>query len=475
MAELSDSSSRMDGPLALDPSGSPTRRRRSGGSGRSGSGSGSSGSARGSRSSRSGEDAGALDPVTTTQQNIVFGVFAVLMICLTVFQKIGYVPSKAFIIPIILPVAYVALGVGVLFARPVFRPERAILYLALVTLSTLSNVLFAPKYSLGSMALYYALYLPFLVAFDTTRATYRRCLDFFCTVMLVFAGIVWAQHAIQISIGWQYWPNLDKLLPPSLLIPEFNYIQPIEWGLNLMKPSGIAFLEVSILSQFITFALIIELLYFQRVQRAVFFGATLLATFAGTGLVLLLVSLPIIFSRMNTRVFAIMLATAFFALFVALELHWFDLVAHRFGEFQETGSSANSRFIAPLDRIRIALIDPHGVYGGAGAGQIEAGGNTFWWPIAKTTVEYGLLEGIFFYVFYLTCLFDKAPSKQLAFVIAIWFSFEGTLLTALNPITCVMLSTMFVVRDEKRVRRRRSSSESGSVSGLAEPGPAVAV
>jgi hypothetical protein len=231
-----------------------------------------------------------------------------------------------------------------------------------------------------------------------------------------------------------------------------------------MKPSGIAFLEVSILSQFITFALIIEMLYFQRGRRAVFLGATLLATFAGTGLALLLISLPIIFSRMNVRLFAILLAVSFVALFVALQLHWFDLVAHRFGEFQQTGSSANSRFIAPLDRIRTALLDPQGIYAGVGAGKIESGGNTFWWPIVKTTVEYGLLEGILFYVFFFYSLFERAPSKQLAFVIAIWFSFESTLLTPLNPLACVMLSTMFIVRDEKRVRRRSSSRRDGGTT-----------
>jgi hypothetical protein len=469
LAEDRDSSSRTDELLVPGSSG---RRRRSSSSGRSSSSSsGSQGGSRAARASRPSEDA-AVESVTATQQNVVFGVFVAMLLGITVFQKIGYVPSKAFVIPLILPIAYAALGIGVLFAKPVFRPERAMLYLAVMAVSTLSNVLFAKTFSPGSLGLYYVLYLPFLVAFDTTRATYRRCLDFFCTVMLGFAVIVWLQHAIQISIGWQYWPNLDKILPPSLLVPEFNYIQPIEFGLNLMKPSGITFLEVSILSQFFTFALIMELLYFQRARRAVFFGATLLATFAGTGLFLLLVSLPIVFSRMNTRVFAIMLATAFAALFVALELHWFDLVAHRFGEFQQTGSSANSRFIAPLDRIRVALLDPHGVYGGVGAGQIESGGNTFWWPIAKTTVEYGLLEGILFYVFYLFSLFDRAPSKQIAFVIAIWFSFEGTLLTPLNPIACVMLSTMFIVRDEKRIRKRKS--ESSSVGGASDPVAAAA-
>lgn len=462
MAEQRDAGSRTDRPLTFDSS---EGKRRSGGGG---GGRRSGGSARGGREHRGGDEA-TLDPVTADQQNIVFWVFAAMTIGITVFQKIGYVPNKSFVIPLILPISYAALGVGVLFAKPVFRPERALLFLAVVVVSTLSNVLFAPSFSIPSMALYYVLYLPFVLAFDTTRATYRRCLDFFSTVMLVFAGIVWAQHAIQFTVGWAYWPNLDKLLPQTLLIPEFNYLQPIEWGINYMKPSGIAFLEVSILSQFITFALIIELLFLQRARRAIFFGATLLATFAGTGLVLFGLSLPIIFSKMNTRLFAILLATAFVALFVALQLHWFDLVAHRFGEFQQAGTSANSRFIAPLDRIRAALLDPQGVYAGVGAGKIETGGNTFWWPAVKTTVEYGLIEGILFYVFYVFCMLDRTPSRQFAFVIIVWFSFESTLLTPLNPLACVMLSTMFAMRDEKRVRRRSRSGQGSAGSSGAEP------
>ncbi|MFA5967654.1 MAG: hypothetical protein WC816_00160 [Sphingomonas sp.] len=405
-------------------------------------------------------DGSALEPATTEQQQVVFGIFVAMTIGITFFQKIGYAPSRAFVVPLILPLAYAALAIGVLFARPVFRPERMIIYLVLAAVSTLSNVLFSPHFSINSIALYLALYLPFLVCFDTTEETHRRCLGFFGNVMLIFSAIVWAQQFIQFATSWQYWPNLEHMVPKNYLIPMFNYIQPIEWGtgLNLMKPSGIFFLEVSILSQFIAFAFIIELLFFHRTWRAVFLGATMFATFAGTGLVLLAVCLPVILTRLNVRSFTIILVTVFVAFLVALELHWFDLVAHRLGEFQQSGSSANSRFIAPLDRIRAALENQSAVYSGVGAGQIEQGGNTFWWPIVKTSVEYGLLEGILFYVFYLYSMFDKAPSRQFAFVLAIWFSFEGTLLTPLNPLGCVMLSAMFCMRDERRTRRRSSSS-----------------
>lgn len=446
MAEDSESGGGARTPPALDQFGMPLK---GGSASRSGGGRRRSGS-RPRMTEQARPDFSATED--DVRQQVVIGMFCAMLFGVTLVQKIGFGPSQASIVPLIVPIALVALAAGVLFARPIFRPERAILYLAVVVTSALSNVLFANAISFPSMLLYFLLYLPFLVAFDTTEETYRKCLSIFSTAVLVLGAVVWIQHAIQFTIGWRYWPDLDKLVPAAYLIPEFVYIQPIRWGLDYMKPSGIFFLEVSFVSQFLAFALIIELMFLQRIWRAMFFGATLFATFAGTGLLLLIVALPIVFSRMTVRTFAIVLVTAFIALFVALQLHWFDLVADRMGEFQRTGTSGSSRFVEPLNRIRTALLEPSSVYAGVGAGQIERGSNIFWWPIVKATVEYGLIQGILFYVFFCFSLFDRTPSRQLAFILILWFSFEGTLLTPLNPLMCVMLSTMFILRDQKATR-----------------------
>ncbi|TCP34098.1 hypothetical protein [Sphingomonas sp. BK235] len=462
MSEGSDDGRRA--PPALDQFGMPIKggaapqRRRVR---RSGSGSGTDGSG------GSGRGGAADEPDTreqeATQQKVVFGVFAAMLVGITVLQKIGYGPDGA-IIPVILPIALVALAVGVLFARPVFRPERAILYLAVVVTSALSTVLFTRTFSISSIGLYFLLYLPFLVAFDTTQETYRRCLMLFSNLMLGFAVIVWIQHAIQFTIGWQYWPDLDELVPSAYLVPEFLYIQPIQFGMKYMKPSGITFLEVSFISQFITLALIIELLFLHRMMRAVFLGATLFATFAGTGLALLLVALPIVFTRMNIRTFVTVLATAFIALFVALQLQWFDMVANRMGEFQKQGTSGSSRFVEPLDRVRRALLEPSAIFSGVGPGQIERGGNTFWWPIVKAVVEYGLIQGLLLYAFLLFSMFDRTPSRPFAIILILWYSFEGTLLTPLNPIALVMMSSMFILRDTPAPARRARSGAAAAAT-----------
>lgn len=389
-------------------------------------------------------------------QDTLYWMFVTLLGGITFFQKIGLVTGSGAIFPFIVPLSFLVLGAGLVYARPVLRPGRIVAFLAAMVAILVSTGLFAPSYSATSLLLLTALYLPFVFAFRAEQRTYLRCMRFFSTLMLFFAAVVWAQHAIQFTIGWRWWPNLDLLLPKSLLIPEFNYLQPIRYGLDYMKPSGIVFLEVSTLSQFIAVAIIIEIIFFQRWRRIVFLGATLFATFAGTGLLLLLIALPLLFVKMSTRTFIGVLATILVALFVAVQLHWFEMTMNRVDEFGKTGTSANSRFIDPLYRLAKPLADDSGLYSGLGAGQIESGGNIFWWPITKLSVEYGLIEALIFYAFLLYCMLESGISRRLAFVVIAWYSFEGTLLTAYNPLSCVLLISMFYVPARKAGHRMPS-------------------
>jgi len=73
--------------------------------------------------------------------------------------------------------------------------------------------------------------------------------------------------------------------------------------------------------------------------------------------------------------------------------------------------------------------------------------------VAPTIIprETGDATGLLFYAFFLYTLFNRAPRLRIAYMLAVWFSFEGALLTAVNPITCMLLSTMFVI-DGRRGR-----------------------
>lgn len=382
---------------------------------------------------------------TAKPDRALFAVFVVIAIAATVFQKIGFAASSETVVPLLLPITFVALAAGIAFSKPVFVPSRVGLYLAFILTSGLSTALFAVNYSGKSLALYAALYLPMIVSFRVSEADYRRCLDFFSTSMVGVVGIVALQHLVQLSIGWQYWPNLDRLLPASLIIPNFNYVQPIVWGMNYMKPNGIFFLEVSFLSQFIALALGVELVLFRRWKRILLFTGAVFVTFAGTGVLLLLLTLPFIVGRISLRNMALLVIACAGVGFLAWSLGWIDLVSHRFNEFGRSGASANMRFVEPYNRLVAFVSDPSALYSGIGAGQIEKALNFQWWPITKAVLEYGIVPGLLFYAFFLHALFHKAPSPGLSIMLAVWFSLEGALLTAVNPITCVLLSTMFIL------------------------------
>ncbi len=379
----------------------------------------------------------------------VFWVFVVIAISVTLLQKIGYGSSPDAIVPLVVPLTLAALVAGLAFARPVFDTGRLALYFLFVIVSGLSTAFFAINYSFKSFALYAILYLPMTIAFRVSDATYRRCMSFFCNLMLGVVGIVLVQHAIQLTIGWQYWPNLDEILPKSLLIPFFNYVQPIVWGMNYMKPNGVFFLEVSFLSQFIALALGVEIVLFKRWWSVAVLTGAVFITFAGTGLLLLLLTIPVLVGRVSIR--NMMLSIIVFALvgWLAWWLGWVDLVSHRFTEFDRSGASANMRFVEPFNRLAAFVSEPQSLYRGIGAGQIEKALNFQWWPITKAILEYGIIPGILFYAFFLYAMFNRAPSLRIAYMLVIWFSFEGALLTAVNPIACALLSTMFMVGRRK--------------------------
>ena len=118
------------------------------------------------------------------------------------------------------------------------------------------------------------------------------------------------------------------------------------------------------------------------------------------------------------------------------------------------------RFVEPYNRLVAFASDPHSLYSGIGAGQIEKALNFQWWPITKAILEYGIIPGLLFYAFFLYTLFNRAPRLRIAYMLAVWFTFEGALLTAVNPIVCMLLSTMFAIE-----------GRSGASKGSGGPGP----
>lgn len=362
----------------------------------------------------------------------------------TFLQKIA-MPHTGFL-PILVPIVFAGLAVGLVVLKPVFDPVRIGLYFVTIALAWLSAILFSPTYSAPSLLLLVVLYLPMAIAFEVTEDDYRRCMNAFVTVMLGFCAVLAAEHVVQFLISASAWPNFDKVGPGGWLIPGYNYWQPIVWGEPYHKPNAFVFLEVSTLSQYIALALAVEIAIFQRASRIAVLGGALMLTFAGTGVLLMALTLPVLLGRLSMRRMIMVIGGLLIVSLIAFKVGWFDIVSARMDEYKHNGSSANMRFIEPFDRLLKFLTGPDALIGGVGAGQIEKGRNFLWWPFTKATIEYGLIPAVVFYTYFLYALFRNAPYRSIAFTLAVWFTFEGSLLLAIYPLTCVLLVSMFVIR-----------------------------
>ncbi|WP_335309884.1 metallophosphoesterase family protein [Sphingomonas phyllosphaerae] len=397
-------------------------------------------------------DAPAAPP--SFDDKVILAIFTIGLIGNVVLQKIALPLKAGGFVPLVLPLFVAAIALGPILVRPKFDAVRIGGFFLAFIVASFSTFFLAPRYSASSLMLFAALYAPFMIQYETSAANYRRCMNLFITLMLGYVGVTLAQHLIQLAISWRAWPNLNQLLPKAWLVPDYVYIQPIIYGSRYMKPNAVSFLEVSLLSQFIALALAFELTLFRRPIRLIVLAAGLLMTLAGTGALLMALTLPVLLGRMRMRNAVVMLAILLVVCVIAFRLGWFDIVSTRMDEYKHNGTSANMRFILPLERLLEFLHDPRGLIAGIGAGQIEKGGNFIWWPFVKTAIEYGLVCAIIFYAWVIYCLFRRAPQGAIAFVLIVWFSFEGTLLTAHNVLSLVLFGTLLRVAPEEGRRRR---------------------
>jgi hypothetical protein len=409
-------------------------------------------------------------PAGTTysfEDKVLYALFAVGIVGNIILQKIAWPLKAGGNVPVVMPLFIGALALAAVLVKPRFDPIRVGGFFLLFATASISAILLSPRYSVSSLMLFVTLCAPFIVSYETSRTNYRRCMDLLVTVMLVFVGITLAQHVLQLLLSYRAWPDLNRLLPEAWLIPDYNYLQPIVYGSRFMKPNGVAFLEVSLLSQYMALALGVELALFRRPTRMIALAAGLMLTLAGTGALLMLLTLPILLGRMRIRTGVAVIALLVVVCLIAFRLGWFDIVSSRMDEYKHNGSSANLRFILPFERMLEFLQDPHSLISGIGAGQIEKGRGFIWWPFTKATIEYGLVTGLIFYAFLIYSLFRNAVDRSVAFVLIVWYSFEGTLLTPFNPLTVVMLGTMLRVaprssRSSKSLRVKRDGEEAPS-------------
>jgi hypothetical protein len=401
---------------------------------------------------------------------------AVQIVALTVFQKIG-IPLGDKILELCLPTMIGGMAALTYWLRPKIDVTRAALYGVFCVAAFISSLFQTSGQSATSFMLALLIYFPFIFYYDVSPRVYRKFVNLFINAMLIAGAIVIAQHIIQLAVGWRAWPNLDKLLPQNILMPNYVYIQPINFGSHIMKPNGIFFLEVSLVSQFAALALIMEIVYFQRLTQTALLLGVLVACFAGTGLLMIALTLPFLLTQFNRKTWILIGVGFLVALVVAYEIGWFNAVHHRFTEYQQHGSSSNQRFIAPwLLMMEFMQGGSDALFTGWGAGSMLKAKDIVWWPLAKVTVEYGVLTSVAFHAFLIYAMFVHTPNWRASVGFLLFYSFMGGgFLVPVYPLVCLLFCCLFRLKKENKGRRRsRDPDASRQSSRRSHPAPAAA-
>lgn len=373
------------------------------------------------------------------QQAIYYG-FIVMIFTLTVLQKFG-LPAAGTV------ASFSVIGMyGVhayLILRGVLRLNmvRLVLYALFLTSALISQFFASQPPSFPSLLLVSVIYFACCFEVVPTQETYFRCMRFFQNAMLVAGGLTLLQHAIQLIWSADKWLNLDELIPPAFRYVQFVYLQPLEWGSNIYKPNAFVFLEVSFLSQFLAMALLIEIIWFQRLWRLAFYTVVMFSTFAGTGLLLAAAAVPLIILRASPRLTGLILAALLVLPPAVLLSGWWDAVAHRVDELNRPNSSGSHRFIAPATELESFYRNPSAIYTGKGAGNILQSPDIVWWSITKVSVEYGLITTLLFHLLFLYIIFVNTPTRRLSAGLLVSFVFlNGSFAVPVNGFICYMLA-----------------------------------
>lgn len=357
-----------------------------------------------------------------------------VLVAVTLLQRFA-VPAMGSLLGIGFVLALVVSAWGALSGRFVVEPARfALCSLAaagLLTALALGNGGFS-GFSLVMLAL---LYLPFLLVVPLTRAQYRHLLWWFQALALIVAGFGVLQLALQLVGAGAWIFPFDRLLPAAFFIPDFNRVIP--FGPGLVKSTGLWLLEPSLLSQLLAVAILVELRTFGRCRALALLGLGLFVSFSGTGLVLLAVFLPLVLiERGHGAWLAALPPLALLVVWPLADTFPISFFLDRLGEFAHPQASGSMRFFGPWWAAADVFAGrPDLLLTGVGPGGMADAVWHFDYAVQdsswlKLIVEYGLIGGLPFAVFYGYCLFAGTPDRLLAAALLFQVLFLGGFLLA---------------------------------------------
>ncbi|MEZ5930537.1 MAG: hypothetical protein R3F54_01010 [Alphaproteobacteria bacterium] len=319
-----------------------------------------------------------------------------------------------------------------LSGRLTVDPVRVILYAVGMGGCLLTLFFKRDGFSFISLLMLFAVYISYIFSFRLTYLQYRQILSTFQDIMLfcVWCGI--AQFLIQFPLSPDFMFPFDMVLPEPMFIPEFNLRIPITESLPYEKSTGLWFLEPSHFSQFLAFAVIIELRHFNRPKRLILYLGSMGLCFSGTGLVLLTM-VGAILAVVQGRVALILLAVlGFLSILLFRDVFPFSVFYDRLSDFSNPLASGSGRFIAPYWVIADMIESGHSsiLLWGVGPGELKTVveftdffvQDSSWF---KLVIEYGFVAVLFFGMFFLTSLFRNSPDRILSVACLVQFLFLG--------------------------------------------------
>lgn len=362
------------------------------------------------------------------------------------------------------PLIFLAILIGVISGRVEFDPRRLMLWLAVVGYLGIVQAVRGDSFSLASMLLMMAIYFAYAVRVKG-MAKYDVFAVFSRFAMIVaICGI--AQFALQFVLPRAVVFPIESWLPRSMLIQNYNYLNPLSYGSAILKSNGVFALEPSFFSQFLAIAMIAELSLANRWPRIALYAAGIVVSYSGTGIIILLVTLPmlIIAQRRWDLLGAGVAGLALLGLF-AEQLN-LGLFIERAGEFTSVGSSGFERFTGALFLFEQFLWDnPVRAMFGFGAGSFQDFSLRANLPVAemaltKIVLEFGLIGSALTFGFLGYCLRSVNAPNPVKLAVVVMFFMSGIYTSASHGIALTVLVWIGAVPDSPRERwlasRRRS-------------------
>ena len=338
-------------------------------------------------------------------------------------------------------VAVLLLGVN---NRAVVRPWRVATFGVVIALIAASSIL-GPggAMSIEALGMVAVLYGIFVVAAPVSMATYCLVARGFQSLAIFIAVMVGYQWVSQLA-GLPTF-HLFRVLPEEMIYKSYNYLQPLRWGLSVIKPNGIFMLEASHCSQLLAIGIVVEIVLFRRLWVIGLLGLALVSTFAGTGILMLLITAPFLLPYIPRRLLhwgLLLGVVAGAGLWMGGMLDYF---LGRIGEFGMVGTSGYGRFVEPyLYAVRNAFSSADVLLFGAGLGN----GTTFGGfektkvptPMTKSIVEVGVAAALAWLLyFHVAMLRSIAPFPIVLVVLLQYDLMNGSLLVPIHVVYCYLL------------------------------------